>query len=44
LPAQGWVFELLDGCEERVEVEMGEYRHPVNATVPPWSPLRHHLL
>ena len=25
--AQRRVLELLDGCEERVEIEMGEYRH-----------------
>ena len=29
------VLELLDGGEERVEVEMGEDRHAANATVPP---------
>ena len=33
--AQRRVFELLDGGEERVQVEMGEYRHAANATVPP---------
>ena len=33
--AQRRVLELLDGGEERVEVEMGEYRHAGNATVPP---------
>ena len=33
--AQRRVLELLDGGEERVEVEMGEYRHAANATVPP---------
>ena len=33
--AKRGILELLDGGEERVEVEMGEYRHAVNGTVPP---------
>ena len=33
--AERRVLELLDGGEECVEVEMGEYRHAENATVPP---------
>ena len=33
--AKRGLFELLDGGKERVEVEMGEYRHGPNATVRP---------
>ena len=29
------ILQFLDGGEERVEVEMGENRHDLNATVPP---------
>ena len=33
LVSEGRILELLDGREERVEVEMGEDLHPGKATV-----------